>query len=143
MENNQDLNIIKNLSKTIIIIVISFLVVGVVISKYSIGFNNSASISGKMFFIIKNSLPKEVSDKIIFKVNNSHTNNTDQNFIKKVIGFEGDLVSVENQNIYLNGKKLGYIKPKSTKNNTLYPIISNNQSFKIPNNKYFVYIVFC
>ena len=84
MKNNQDLNIIKNLSKTIIIMVISFLVVGVIISKYSIGFNNSASISGKMFFIIKNSFPKEISDKIIFKVNNSHTNNTDQNFIKKV-----------------------------------------------------------
>ena len=56
-----------------------------------------------------------------------------------MIGFEGDTVSVRNNNIFLNEKYLGKIKSQSIKNNQLYPIIANNQSLEIPKDQYFVY----
>lgn len=139
MINNHKSIIAKNLLKILIIIAIGFLLINIFISKYSIGFNNSNSIEGKIFFVAKDSYPQVISDKIIFKVNNIHTNYEDKIFIKKVIGFEGDTVSVRNNNIFLNEKYLGKIKSQSIKNNQLYPIIANNQSLEIPKDQYFVY----
>ena len=139
MTNNPKSIIIKNLLKILIIVIVGVLLVNIFISKCSIGFNNTDSVDGKIFFVIKGSYPQIASDKITFKVNNAHTNHEDKIFIKKVVGFAGDTISVKDNRIFLNKKDLGKIKPKSIKNNQLYPILTNDQSLVIPKDQYFVY----
>ena len=123
------------LLKVIMSFVIAFLVFDVLVSKVSIGFNDTDSISGRVFLIIKQSYPHQKMDKIIFDINNSHTHHRD----KRVLGFEGDTVSRKDNCIFLNQKNIGKIKPKSLSGNILESLIQDGQTVVIPKGYYFVY----
>ena len=127
------------LLKVIMIFVITFLAFGILTSRVSIGFNDTDSISGRLFLIIKDSYPEKKLDKIIFKINNLHTKYGDKTLIKRVIGFEGDRILIKNDHIFLNQKELGIIKPESLAGNPLIPLLDDNQYIIIPKDHYFVY----
>jgi signal peptidase I len=127
------------LLKASIIFLVAFLIGGILVSKFSVGFNDTDSISGKVFLIVKNTYPENKMDKIVFKINNSNTNHKDKILIKKVIGFEGDTINVKNNHIFLNENDVGIIKSKSISGKFIYPIIENNKSVRIPQNHYFTH----
>ena len=67
------------------------------------------------------------------------TQNTDKDYIKRVIGVPGDTVSVKDGSVYLNGKLLDesvYLKPDvKTYGGTF---LADGNSVKVPDNQYFV-----
>lgn len=128
-----------DLLKVVTIFVAAFLAFDILVSKVSVGFNNTDSISGRAFVIIKKSYPHKKMDKIIFKINNLHTHYRDKTLIKRVLGFEGERVTVKDGYIYLNGENLGKIKSQSLAGNPLYSLIKDQQTIIIPKNHYFVY----
>jgi conjugal transfer pilin signal peptidase TrbI len=123
-------------------------------SKFGIGFNQSHSLSGRVFLIVKGTLPKEKFDKVVFKSfeemedinqNGSRYPIAHKSMVKKVVGFAGDVVSVArnlddgNNHVYLNGNDYGIIKEYSLKGEKLYPIVEVNNSLVIPQGYYFVW----
>jgi hypothetical protein len=140
--------------KPLIAIVLCFVAVGLITTKFGIGFNQSNSLSGKVFLIVKGTLPKEKFDKVVFKSvdemediqkNGSKYPIAHNSKVKEVVGFGGDVVSVKrnvedgNNHVYLNDHGCGRIKEHSLDGKeNLYPIVEVNNSLVIPQGYYFV-----
>lgn len=140
--------------KPLIAIVLCFVAVGLITSKINIGFNQSSSLSGRVFLIVKGTLPKEKFDIVSFKSvgeladikkNGSKYPITHNSKVKHVVGFSGDVVLVKRNvedginHIYINGKDFGIIKEFSLAGARLFPIINENNSLIIPQGYYFVW----
>lgn len=120
---------------TLLIFLFSFLIFGWLSKKFYIAINSSESLSGKLYFVIKKAIPETKEDKVVFLIKNNHTDNKNRNFIKKVIGLEGDNIFISNNNkIFINDNLLGKIKSFSKKGKKLYPIKSQT----IPKGHFFV-----
>ena len=140
--------------KPLIIIAICFVAIGLITAKINIGFNQSKSLSGRVFLIVKWTLPKERFDIVSFKSvaelaeikkNGSKYPVGHNSKIKQVIGFGGDVVLVKRNvedganHIYINGRNYGIIKEFSLVAARLLPIINENNSLVIPQCYYFVW----
>ena len=138
-----------------VIILTAFLVVGMMTTKVGIGFNQSHSLSGRVFLIVKGTLPNKRFDMVIFKsisaiedikANGSKYPIAHKSNVKEVVGFSGDVISVKknvndnNLHIYLNGEDYGIVKNYSLDGRRkLYPIVEVNNSLVIPQGYYFVH----
>jgi conjugal transfer pilin signal peptidase TrbI len=140
--------------KPLIIIAICFVAIGLITAKINIGFNQSNSLSGRVFLIVKGTLPKEKFDIVSFKSveeiddiqkNGSKYPKAHNSKVKYVIGFSGDVVLVKRNveaganHIYINGRDVGIIKEFSLVGARLLPIINENNSLVIPQDYYFVW----
>lgn len=140
--------------KPLIIIALCFAVIGLITAKINIGFNQSNSLSGRVFLIVKGNLPKEKFDIVSFKSvgelakikkNGSRYPVGHNSKVKQVIGFGGDVVLVQRNvedganHIYINGRDFGIIKEFSLAGARLFPIINENNSLVIPQGYYFVW----
>jgi len=140
--------------KPLIIIVLCFAVIGLIATKINIGFNQSNSLSGRVFLIVKGTLSKEKFDIVSFKSvgelaeikkNGSKYPKSHNSTVKQVIGFGGDVISVKRNvedganHIYINGRNYGIIKEFSLVGARLFPIINENNSLVIPQGYYFVW----
>jgi conjugal transfer pilin signal peptidase TrbI len=140
--------------KPLIIIAICFVAIGLITAKINIGFNQSDSLSGRVFLIVKGTFPKEKFDIVSFKSvgelaeirkNGSKYPKAHNSKIKQVIGFGGDVVFVKRNvedginHIYINGKNYGRIKEFSLVGAKLFPIVNENNSIVIPQGYYFVW----
>lgn len=140
--------------KPLIIIAICFVAIGLITAKINIGFNQSNSLSGRVFLIVKGTLPKEKFDIVSFKsvaelteikLNGSKYPKAHNSKVKQVVGFSGDVVLVkrnvedETNHIYINGRNYGIIKEFSLNGVRLLPIINENNSLVIPQDYYFVW----
>ena len=138
----------------IAIILIVFLFIHMITTKFGIGLNQSPSLSGRVFLIVKGTLPKKRFDRVVFKsideINEINQNGSKypiahNSKVKEVIGFGGDVVSVKrnvedgNNHVYLNDHGCGRIKEYSLKGEKLYPIVEANNSLVIPQGYYFVW----
>ena len=145
---------LHNKLKPLIIIAICFVAIGLITAKINIGFNQSNSLSGRVFLIVKGTLPKEKFDIVSFKSveelteikkNGSKYPHAHNSKVKHVIGFGGDIVSVKSNveegtnHIYINGRDYGIIKEFALSGNKLFPIINANNSLVIPQGYYFVW----
>lgn len=150
---------IKNFIKhklliAIVVITAIVLLLEVITSKINIGFNQSPSLSGRVFLIVKGTLPKKKLDIVSFKSFDELTEIKKHGSkypvghnskIKHIIGFSGDVVLVKRNiedgtsHIYLNGKDCGIIKEFSLAGVRLFPIINGNNSLIIPHGYYFVW----
>ena len=143
---------LKQAKKTLIIISMIFIVIGIITTKVGIGFNQSHSLSGRVFLIVKGTLPKEKFNKVVFKSfeemedirkNGSKYPTAYKSKVKDVVGFSGDIISVKKANgikhIYINEQDYGVIKEFSLKGEKLYPIVEVNNSLVIPQGYYFVW----
>lgn len=143
----------KNLLKTILIFLASFTLLGIIVSKYNLSFNQSPSMKGRVFLIAKNSLPQEYKDVVIFKTKEDSFKDVGEDKypkahkskLKEVIGFYGDIIDVKksiedrNNHIYINGRDYGIIKEYSLKGERLLPITGIDKRITIPKDYYFVY----
>jgi conjugal transfer pilin signal peptidase TrbI len=137
------------------IILIVFLFIHMITTKFGIGFNQSHSLSGRVFLIVKGTLPKKMFDKVVFKSfeemediqkNGSKYPIAHKAKVKEVVGFGGDVVLVKrnvedgHNHVYLNGNDYGIIKKHSLDGKEkLYPIVEVNNSLVIPQGYYFVW----
>jgi conjugal transfer pilin signal peptidase TrbI len=134
--------------------VICFVAIGLITTKINIGFNQSNSLSGRVFLIVKGTLPKEKFDIVSFKSvgelaeikkNGSKYPIAHNSKVKHVVGFGGDVVFVKRNvedgvnHIYINGRDFGIIKEFSLVGARLLPIINENNSLVIPQGYYFVW----
>lgn len=143
---------LKQAKKPLIIISMIFIVVGMIVTKIGIGLNQSPSLSGRVFLIVKGTLPKKRFDRVVFKsvdeINDINQNGSKyptayKSKVKEVVGFSGDIISVKKANgithIYINEQNYGIIKEFSLKGEKLYPIVEANNSLVIPQGYYFVH----
>jgi signal peptidase I len=80
----------------------------------------------------------KLGDVVVFNAPPA-TQNTDKDYIKRVIGVPGDTVSVNNGNVYLNGKLLdesAFLKPDVKTYGGLF--LKDGDSVKVPDGQYFV-----
>lgn len=148
-------NFIKHkLLIAIVVITAIVLLLEVITTKINIGFNQSPSLSGRVFLIVKGTLPKEKFDMVSFKsiaeltgikLNGSKYPKAHNSKVKHVIGFSGDVILVKRNvedgasHIYLNGKDCGIIKEFSLAGVRLLPIVNENNSLVIPKDYYFAW----
>ena len=140
--------------KPLIIIAICFVAIGLITAKINVGFNQSNSLSGRVFLIVKGTLPKKKFDMVLFKsvdeideikLNGSKYPKAHNSKVKHIIGFSGDVVSVKNHvaegtnHLYINGRDCGRIKEFALNGVRLLPIINANNSLVIPQDYYFVW----
>jgi len=145
---------LHNKLKPLIIIALCFAVIGLITTKINIGFNQSNSLSGRVFLIVKGTLPKEKFDIVSFKSvgelaeikkNGSRYPIAHNSKVKQVVGFGGDVVLVQRSvedganHIYINGRDVGIIKEFSLVGARLFPIVNENNSLVIPQGYYFVW----
>ena len=145
---------LHNKLKPLIIIAICFISIGLITAKINIGFNQSNSLSGRVFLIVKGTFPKEKFDIVSFKSvgelddikkNGSKYPIAHNSKVKHVVGFSGDVVFVKRNvedgvnHIYINGRDCGIIKAFALSGNKLFPIINANNSLVIPQDYYFVW----
>ena len=135
-------------------IMICFVAIGLITTKINIGFNQSPSLTGRVFLIVKGTLPKEKFDIVSFKSvgelteikqHGSRYPKAHNSKVKQVVGFSGDVVSVQRNvedganHIYINGRDVGIIKEFSLAGARLFPIVNENNSLVIPQGYYFVW----
>jgi signal peptidase I len=80
----------------------------------------------------------KLGDVVVFNAPPA-TQNTDKDYIKRVIGVPGDTVSVKDGSVYLNGKLLDesvYLKPDVKTYGGAF--LTDGNSVKVPDNQYFV-----
>jgi len=93
-------------------------------ANYVVGFNQTASLPQSVFVIHKNE-PVAKGDYVAFRVPPAAAKNfksADATLMKIVVGVEGDEVAVVDRIVHLNGKPVGYAKPRSRKGEPLEPI---------------------
>jgi conjugal transfer pilin signal peptidase TrbI len=142
----------KKLIKTLTIAGVFFILFSLITSKINIAFNQSPSLSGRVFLIVKGTLPKEKHDRVIFKdkeeiadiqEHGSRYPVAHKSSVKEVIGFESDVVLIKKRDgvnhIYINNQDYGVIKEYSLKGERLYPITNEGKSIVIPQDYYFVH----
>jgi conjugal transfer pilin signal peptidase TrbI len=120
------------IAKTFIYIGIVWGLCALIASKFAIGFNHTPSLSGKVFLVVKHSLPIEKFQKAVFLHNGKL-------HIKHIVGFQGDEISHKDDVLFINGKEFGKIKRLSLQNKPLIPILANTQTLIIPANYYFAW----
>lgn len=77
----------------------------------------------------------KLGDVIVFQA----PKDTDKDFIKRVIGISGDMVSIRNGNIYINNKKLDESKYlKDTVKTYGGSFLNEDQTITVPQDEYFV-----
>ena len=101
---------------------------------YQIYFNKTESLPQTLFIVTRATPTPKVGDYIMFK-GTLGSKATGELLVKKVAGVAGDLVTIQNQDIYLNQQYLLTAKTESKAKRQLQTI----QEVVIPAGKFFVY----
>ena len=80
-------------------------------SIFSFGINTTDSIKGTFFFILKNKIPRK-GELVAFHPPKNKKYKY-RYFVKYVVGVEGDQITLNNNEIFINGRSLGIVKQKS------------------------------
>ncbi len=91
---------------------------------YVLGFNQTASLPQSVFVIHKHE-PVSKGEYVAFHVPPEaarHFKNSKATLTKIAVGVEGDVVTVVNRVVHVNGTPVGYAKEKSLKGEELFPI---------------------
>ena len=94
--------------------------------------NESPSVSGKIFLLVKT---KNFQKGDLIGIKCFHSDYTkERHFTKRLVGVPGDLIAVKDRKIYINGMCKGVAKSHTKDLRPLTPIAPQI----IPDNKYFV-----
>lgn len=100
--------------------------------KSNILYNKSDSLPYKLYFLLKGTNYQQGDLVAIKNFATQYTNN--QHFTKQIIGTNGDLITIEDEYILINGIKCAKLKSKTKDNKKLTPIAAQT----IPSKYFFV-----
>lgn len=89
---------------------------------YRIALNMSDSLPQSAYLVVLGSKPTAVGDFVAFEWQRGQFYRRDWTFVKKVAGLPGQVVSVKDRAVFVNGQSVGYAKPYSMHGVPLEPI---------------------
>lgn len=89
---------------------------------YRIALNMSDSLPESMYLVVLDSKPTAVGEFVAFEWQRNTFYRRDWTFVKRVAGVAGQKVSVNGRQVFIDGKPVGYAKPRSLHGVPLSPI---------------------
>lgn len=89
---------------------------------YRIALNMSDSLPESMYLVVLDSKPTAVGDFVAFEWQRNMFYRRDWTFVKRVAGVAGQKVTLQGRQVFIDGKPVGYAKPRSLRGEPLSPI---------------------
>ena len=130
--------LVREVIETIVLTVLMFLIIRFAVQNFNIdGMSMEPNLHNKELILVDKWTylfhPPERGDVIVFQAPPDHT----QDYIKRVIGLPGDVITIQNTTVIVDGVTLKetYVDPNRQGNPYAYKVINNKV---IPANEYFV-----
>lgn len=141
IDQKKRVKIFSPLMKRIYILLVSVLLLVALFSKIAFFYGKSASIEGSLFLLLKGVSPK-MGDLAIIEGHET-AYHKDLIFLKRVVGKEGDRLSIKGDLLFLGDLCVGPLRTQSLNSKPLTPITKaffegKNRAFEIPPSKIFL-----
>ncbi|PRQ65179.1 S26 family signal peptidase [Vibrio mediterranei] len=89
--------------------------------RFEITFNTTKSLGYHIFITDKRQIPSKHGQFVKFQMpTNKYFKSS--HWTKRIVGVPGDVITVDHRMVFINGKSVGYAKPKSASGKLYYPI---------------------